>query len=111
MSGRPDPIGKNDLSGQFAIAAAAPLLAFGPWGWAALVAVVVVVALVAIASTLGFQRGLSTMFSRKQNGSTPKEHTKGARPSTLNKHQKGQTRKDQKFIDKKRQKPKWRNYK
>ncbi len=100
-----DPIGKNDLSGQFALAAAAPLLAFGPWGWAALAAVVVVVILVSIASTPGFQRGLGTLFARKRENSQPKEHTKNARPSSLNKHQKGQARKAQVVNDRKRRAP------
>uniref|UniRef100_UPI001C92C8E8 hypothetical protein n=1 Tax=Microbacterium sp. BH-3-3-3 TaxID=1906742 RepID=UPI001C92C8E8 len=102
-----DPIGTNDLSGRFALAAAAPLLAFGPWGWAALAAVVIVVVLVSIASTPSFQRGLGTLFARKRETSQPKEHTKNARPSSLNKHQNGQTRKGQRYTDKKRQRPSW----
>ncbi|KEP73847.1 hypothetical protein HR12_35285, partial [Microbacterium sp. SUBG005] len=71
-----DPIGKNDLSGLFALAAAAPLLALGPWGWAALAAVVVVVILLWIASTPSFQHGLGTLFARRREDSEPKEHTK-----------------------------------
>ncbi|BFM26297.1 RHS repeat-associated protein [Microbacterium testaceum] len=58
-----DPIGKNDLSGNFALAAFAPLLALGPWGLAAAVAIVVVVVLVGIASTPSFQRGLGALGS------------------------------------------------
>ncbi|MEZ3155338.1 PA14 domain-containing protein [Microbacterium sp. BWR-S6Y] len=102
-----DPIGKNDLSGNFALAAAAPLLAFGPWGWAALAAVVVVVILVSIASTPNFQRGIGTLFARRRENSESKEHAKNARPSSLNKHQKGQARKGQRYTDKKRQRPNW----
>jgi RHS repeat-associated protein len=43
----------------------------------------------------------------KPKGDSPKEHTKGARKSTENKHQKGQTRKDQVNTDKKRQHGSW----
>jgi len=36
------------------------------------------------------------------------EHTKNKRPSTKNKHEKGQKRKNQKYKDKKRNKPGWK---
>lgn len=39
------------------------------------------------------------------------EHTSGARPSSLETHEKGQTRKQQVNRDKKRQKPNWKSHK
>ncbi|WP_449407471.1 hypothetical protein [Microbacterium maritypicum] len=79
-----DPIGLADLDGKFAAAVVAAGFAFGPVGWV-LLAAVVVIGVIMIA----------------------REHTKGARPSTQNKHQKGQTRKEQKNTDKKRKQSGW----
>jgi YD repeat-containing protein len=54
-----DPIGKSDLSGEFAfLAALAPAALLGPAAWVVLAVVVVVAVAVTIASTPAFQRGL-----------------------------------------------------
>ena len=53
-----------------------------------------------------------TSFAKSKPGKAGEvggeEHTKGTRPSTIKKHQKGQTRKQQVNRDKKRQNPRWK---
>jgi RHS repeat-associated protein len=101
-----DPINNTDLDGTFAIAV--PLVGVG-----AAVAIVVgaVVVATAVAYVLEHQREIvrrmlvPTISLPTIHYAT--EHTKGARPSTADRHQRGQDRQRQAQTDKKRQKDDW----
>ena len=114
-----DPIGAEDLSGEFA-ALLAGLVGFGladawnPVGWVLLAAAVVVGA-IWVGVTIGNAiRDNNTMHARAHKGKKPSEasqgekvHRKNARESNRGTHEKGQTRKDQQYTDKKRTKETW----